>query len=246
MAPRPRSALARPIDLRYPSNVVAVVGSAITVLVYRRAGRTWSQALNGAGLAFLAWATARELDPDFPVTANAALPLAALAGLILPGGNAAAGFGPLSAVRLLADTTGDRPAPTDHVALLAQAALSARTGGRVAALLPALAPAIAGPGPSSAAPLLGLLVPPTPTPRPSEWTPVPLVAALLTAPAFVQPEPVLSACDRADRPVRAEDVRRARVAAILTLSAGAITRQTGGLLPLAAAVLSVGVRRLRR
>ncbi|WP_309570231.1 hypothetical protein [Deinococcus sp.] len=241
MASLPRSALARPLDLTYPSNRVAALGMLAALLIARRQGRTWAQAADVAGTCFLAWATARELDPDVPMTANLALPVAFVAH---PGtaGGALAGFGLLSAARLLAGTTGETPMGSDHVAMLAQAGLSARFGSHVAALLPALAPLAAGGGASGAVSVLGLLVPAAPAAR-ANGSLLPLFAALLVGPALIAPEDITSECDRAPRTVRVQDVRRARIAALGVLGLGLVTRRPGGLVPLACAALVVGLHR---
>ncbi|GAA5501658.1 hypothetical protein Dxin01_01395 [Deinococcus xinjiangensis] len=68
----PKSALPRAIDLRYPSNRFAAGGLVVGVLL----SRGWGRALGNGLAGFSAWAMARELDPDYPDTANAALPLA--------------------------------------------------------------------------------------------------------------------------------------------------------------------------
>ncbi|GHF30739.1 hypothetical protein HNQ07_000683 [Deinococcus metalli] len=245
MASLPVSALARPLDLRYSSNRVALVGAGVTLVLARRRGQSWGRALDAAGLAFLAWATARELDPDHPVTANAALPLGAVAGLAgldtaLPG------LGALSGLRVLAGTTGEPPTVLDHAAMLAQTALTAATGSRSAALLPGLAAFVVRPTPTAAVPVLGASVPAWLARSGPTGSLGPLAAALALGPLLVRPERVTSECDRAPRQVRDQDVRRARIAAFAALSLGLTQRRAAGLVPLACAVLSVGVRRLRQ
>jgi hypothetical protein len=72
-------------------------------------------AVNAAVMLFLAWAIARELDPDFPRSALAAL---AVAALILLGGSEAAGasVGVLMALRIAGRSTGRQPSALDLAA----------------------------------------------------------------------------------------------------------------------------------
>lgn len=248
-APRPaapRSALARPLDFTYPSNRVAALGLLGTVALARLRGRGWADAIGVGGTAFLAWATARELDPDFPGTANAALPVAAVAGLVSRGGGLAPllpAVAVLSGLRGIAGTTGETLTRTDHLGLLAQSLAAAGTGGAVGALVAGAAPLLTEGG-RSVTPLMGALLPPLAPARGGSWTGALLSAAALPlARDLTAPEPVQSACDRAPRAVRAGEVRRARQVAALALAAGLLTRQSRGLLPLAAACLTVAARR---
>ncbi|THF88202.1 hypothetical protein E7T09_03065 [Deinococcus sp. KSM4-11] len=240
----PRSALARPLDLRYPSNRVAALVSLAALLLSRRQGHSWPSALERSGMCFLTWAMARELDPDHPMTANLAMPLAFVFG---PSRSSStlAGFGVLSALRLLADTTGERPTQTDHLGMLVQAVLSARAGSGVAALMPAVASVVVTHDLPSALPLAALLVPGRVREPSGRWALLPLIAALAVTPALIRPEAVESACDRAPRTVRPTDLRRARAGAAAVLALGLLTRQPAGLPALASAVLSVGLRRCR-
>lgn len=242
MATMPPSALARPLDFTYPSNRVAALGSLGALLLARRRSGSWQEAVNVAGACFLAWATARELDPDHPWTANLALPLAfVLVARGAPSPLPAAGT--MSGLRVLAGTTGDAPTSLDTVAMLVQAGLSARFGGRLAAVLPALAPRLRSRQESAAVSLLGLLAPPVPasTKGSSVW---PVLAALALAPWLIRPEAVTSACDRAARSVRDADVRQARMAALAVLGSSALSRRYHAQTPLVSAVLMVGLRRL--
>ena len=79
-------------------------------------GEALSIAVNVAVMIFLAWAIARELDPDTPRSAFVA---AALGGLILLGGSAPAGvsLGMLVALRIVDRSTGKRPSIVDLVAV---------------------------------------------------------------------------------------------------------------------------------
>ncbi|PNY82563.1 hypothetical protein [Deinococcus koreensis] len=242
MPTMPPSALARPLDFTHSSNRVAVLGSLGALLLARRRTGSWKEAVNVAGACFLAWATARELDPDHPWTANLALPLAFM--LVVRGAaNPLPAAGTMSGLRMLAGTTGEAPTPVDTAAMLAQTGLSARFGGRLGALLPALAPWLSQRQETAALSLLGLLVPPVPasTGGGSVW---PVLGALALAPWLIRPESIASSCDRAARPVRDSDVQQARSAALAVLGAAVLSRRHQAQQPLAAAVLTVGLRRL--
>jgi len=245
-APRPaafRSALARPLDFSYPSNRVAAAGSAGAALLALAFGRPWAQAAGVGGAAFLAWATARELDPDHPVTANAALPVAAAAALLGGAGNPLAGLAALSGLRLIAGTTGEAATRTDHAGMLVQALLAGASGERAAAFLAGGASLLTAEA-RSALPAAGALTPTLHRHSGFSWGSALLAASVLPlAGTLTAPEPVTSVCDRAERPVRAQEVQLARYAAVTTLAAGLLTRRTRGLLPLAAALLTVAARR---
>ncbi|MCD0177837.1 hypothetical protein IHN32_18030 [Deinococcus sp. 14RED07] len=76
------------------------------------------------------------------------------------------------------------------------------------------------------------------------WGSALLAASVLPlAGTLTAPEAVTSVCDRAERAVRAQEVQLARHAAVLTLGAGLLSRRTRGLVPLAAALLTVAARR---
>ncbi|GHG17523.1 hypothetical protein GCM10017784_05540 [Deinococcus indicus] len=245
-APRPaafRSALARPLDFSYPSNRVAAAGSAGAALLALAFGRPGAQAAGVGGAAFLAWATARELDPDHPVTANSALPVAAAAALLGGAGNPLAGLAALSGLRLIAGTTGEAATRTDHAGMLVQALLAGASGERAAAFLAGGASLLTAEA-RSALPAAGALTPTLHRHSGFSWGSALLAASVLPlAGTLTAPEPVTSVCDRAERPVRAQEVQLARYAAVTTLAAGLLTRRTRGLLPLAAALLTVAARR---
>ncbi|MFT2719327.1 hypothetical protein ACMT4L_04920 [Deinococcus sp. A31D244] len=237
------SALARPLDFSYPSNRVAAAGSAGAALLALAFGRPWAQAAGVGGAAFLAWATARELDPDHPVTANAALPVAAAVALLGGAGNPLAGLAVLSGVRLIAGTTGEPATSADHAGLLLQSLLAGASGERAAALLVGTAPLLT-PGAHSTLPAVGALMPTLTRRAGFSWGSALLAASVLPlARTLTAAEEVTSACDRASRPVRAAEVQLARHAAVITLGAGLLSRRTRGLVPLAAALLTVAARR---
>lgn len=248
----PASALARPLDFSLSSNRYAAAGLGLSVLAARLSGKGGREALEIGAAGFLAWSTARELDPDHPDTANAALPLAALGALLGGGPNVLAGLGVVSGLRTLAATVGHPATPLDVAALAVQAALAARGGERVPALVPGAALALsagqAEPFQTSAgaAGLTGAsaLVPAGRVGR-GRSLPADLLAlaALGLTGVLTAPEPVESRADRTPRRVPEERVRLARALATGTLGAGLLGRQTRSLLPLAAAVLTVGLRR---
>ncbi len=75
--------LARPIDLRYPSNIFITVLATMTVAVLLLLTNPLT-ALLGAGWTFLTWSLGRELDPDQPLTAALAAGSVALLLYINP------------------------------------------------------------------------------------------------------------------------------------------------------------------
>ncbi len=93
---------------------------AAVLLLQLRAGRSTSHAtgvaVNAAAMLFLAWAVAREIDPDH---SQSALLAAALGGFILLGGSAPAGASValLAALRIVTRSTGKAPTGLDLVAL---------------------------------------------------------------------------------------------------------------------------------
>ncbi|WP_029478409.1 hypothetical protein [Deinococcus frigens] len=247
-APAPQPALARPLDFSVPSNRIAAAGALAALLLGRAARGNWWAALGVGGAAFSAWAIARELDPDSPQTANAALPVAAAAALLGGPGNPLAAFAALSGLRMIAGTTGQAATPADQMGLLIQSALAAATGNRSAALLSAAAPLLT-PESHSWQPAPGVLMPRLWRDRAEGLTTVPAallgLGAVALTPTFTAPEPVASPCDRAPRTVRAREVQRARQAAVISLALGLGGGGVRGLVPLAAAVLTVGLRRVR-
>lgn len=247
-APAPQPALARPLDFSFPSNRIAVAGAVGATLLGRVVRGNWGQALGVGGAAFSAWAIARELDPDSPQTANTALPVAAAAALLGGPGNPLAALAALSGLRMIAGTTGQAATPADHLGLLVQSALASATGNRSAALLSAAAPLLT-PEARSWQPMLGVLMPRLWRDHASGLSTAPAallgLGAVALTPAFTAYEPVGSPCDRAPRTVRAGEVQRARQAAVISLALGLVGGGVRGLGPLAAAVLTVGLRRVR-
>jgi hypothetical protein len=118
--PRKGSALARPIDIGYRSNLAALVLSSATGIAtgavllvagdFELARPFWTGVA-----AFLAWAISRELAPDHPAAAAAAIPVA---GLITIWGEAFVGLGVMAllAARVWAGTVGLHPSLIDFAA----------------------------------------------------------------------------------------------------------------------------------
>ncbi|MEF2276909.1 hypothetical protein V3W47_01280 [Deinococcus sp. YIM 134068] len=251
----PPSALGRPLDFSFPSNRYVVVGAVVSAVAAWLSGHRPASALGVGAAAFLGWATARELDPDDPDAAGAALPVAAFVALVGGTPNPVAGFSVLSGLRVLAATVGQAPTALDVAALAGQAGLSALTGERVAALLPGAALGVSSgradafrstPGEAGVVAAPGLL----PRVRRSQGRSVAadlLVLAALGVPGVLSgPDAVRSKCDRAPALVPTERVRLARLLAVGTLGAGLVAQETRSLAPLASAVLAVGLRKITR
>lgn len=131
------TALARPIDLTVPSNrlvvfasgTVAVVGTLVLWLVDAELGLA---AAAGRGVrfgvgTFLAWAIARELDPDRPLSARNAV-LAYLPALVLGVPALAAAAALLFAARVTLRSSGAAPTVVDLVVLVVLAGVAATSG----------------------------------------------------------------------------------------------------------------------
>ncbi|MGY2894992.1 hypothetical protein [Deinococcus sp. UYEF24] len=260
----PISALPRPIDLAYPSNRTALLGTLVFGAATLLLGRGWRQALGVSGAAFVGWATARELDPDFPLSASLALGLAGVAGLgqtergkpqsapaVLPG------FAALSAVRILSATVGHPVNPQDAAALSVQAGVAALAGYRTSALLPAAALALSGtqqdtlrPEAAWSAPVaLGAGLLPALKRQNAQERPRQIYGDLLSLAALsltrqiTAPERPDSRCDEVPIQVSASRLQASRTLSLGALALGLLRRESSSLLPLAAACLGTGLRR---
>lgn len=265
----PESALPRPLDLSYASNRTALYGTlafgAVSLLL-RRSGR---QALGVSGVAMLAWATGRELDPDDSWSAAAALGLAGAAGLLQTAGKSAPallpGMAALSATRMLSATVGYAASPQDAAALSAQAGAAALAGYRFPALIPAAALALSDAqddalvpqAPWSVPAALGAALLPSlrralPGETPPEKRPSQVVGDLLSLAALafsrqtLAPEKPSSSCDLVPIPVSASRLQASRALGLGALAVALLRRESATLLPLAAACLGVGLRRTLR
>jgi hypothetical protein len=271
------SGLARPVDTHYPTNRW-IAGIAVAVLAAAWLWRglatdAWLAAGGWAALAalalFLAWALARELDPDRELAAFGAagvmLPVLAAAGLDwTPLPDLAALFLLLLALRTLNRTTGLGALPADGLGVLGLGLWLALSGqplflaaGVAALLLDGLLPprslrrvlgaAAAG---AVAAGIVVAAAPALPAPAPE---PLPLLAALVLAalftPSILGAGRLASVGDEPGEPLSPVRVRAAQVLALATaLAASAWTGADGlaALLPLWAAMAAVGVSRLVR
>lgn len=264
-APLPESALPRPLDLSYASNRTALYGTlafGAASLLFRRSGR---QALGVGGVAMLAWATGRELDPDDSWSAAVALGVAGVAGLIQTAGQTAPailpGMAALSATRMLSATVGYAATPQDAAALSAQAGAAALAGYRLPALLPAAALAFSDAqddafvpqAPWSVPAALGAaLLPTLRKEAPEDKRPNQVVGDLLSLAALafsrqtLAPERPSSSCDLVPVPVSASRLQASRALGLGALAIALLRRESASLLPLAAACLGVGLRRTLR
>jgi hypothetical protein len=147
---RVRSGITRRLDFSHRSNrfvVVATLGSGIVAgcVGLPSGGSWWPAVADGVlagGASFLAWATARELDPDHPASAGIAAMLAP-ALLVAGPANLLIMTVLLVSVRLVAGTTGRAARPIDLLLLgLAAALICLRAGGGAVATVAALAPAL--------------------------------------------------------------------------------------------------------
>ncbi|MEX0825886.1 MAG: hypothetical protein WD184_03905 [Acidimicrobiia bacterium] len=147
---RIRSGITRRFDFSYRSNrfaVVATLGSGIVAgcVGLLSGGGWWPAVADGVlagGASFLSWATARELDPDHPVSAGIA---AVLAPVLLVAGpaNLLVMTVLLVSVRVVGGTTGRAMRPIDLLFLgLGAALICLRAGGGAVATVAALAPAL--------------------------------------------------------------------------------------------------------
>jgi hypothetical protein len=135
------TSLGRPIDPRYASNRFVIVATVLAVLggwaVSMVAGSNMAEGaatgVRAGGAAFLAWALARELEPDHPRAAAVSAPIGALAVALGPPSFALV-FGVLLAGRTVIRTTGIPLRPLDVLLVLGLAGyLGTKPGGLVVA-----------------------------------------------------------------------------------------------------------------
>jgi len=266
---RPPSTTVRLFDPRLASNrfvIVAFCGVLAVVFTVDAAGagtasEAAAAALRAAFSVFLAWAIARELDPDRPVAASVA---AVLALPILLSGEPRLGavVAVLFAVRILAGTTGRAPTVLDLLWLPGVAAYGATSpGGVVAGLALAGALAVGGtaPGGRRRAALAAAIVaagavvavgfasstigPDPESPTAAQWGLMGLAALAATA-ALLRVAIPTSPCDLSGEPLSRVRVRNAR---LLAVAVGVLTLVwLGGagipaLVGLWAAVIGVGM-----
>ena len=228
--------IARTIDPRYPSNVFAIVvafaGGAVAFFPTLDEG-FWVAVGNGilaGGAGFIAWAVARELDPDRPVVAGIAAVGGVAASFVGDPGLAVAGL-VLIASRIVVRSTGLVPTMTDTAVVVAGAAyVATRPGGFPVAVIAGLALLADGrlPGKSAnwttvgadvtvvtafvAAAWSGRLVPEFAAI--SGWAWVVLAIAAVGALLVVRPPIVTSETDWTRQPIDCRRVRASRVTAL--------------------------------
>lgn len=258
----PPSALPRPLDLTLSSNRTAVLGTVMFGTLALLSGRNWRQALGVGGAGMLGWATARELDPDHPVSATLALLLAGLTSLSqtsIPGIRPPmlSGFAALSSARMLTATVGAAASPQDTAALAVQAGMAALAGQGVAALMPAAALALSekeadrlrpeapwGVPLALATALLPRLKKDADGERPHHLLSDLLsLSALAFTRQLIAPEQPLSRADQAPLTLSASRLTASRTLSLGALALGLLRREAQTLVPLAAACVSTGLRR---
>lgn len=259
---RIRLGLGRPIDICVPSNrfvlvvtsLAAVVAGLWAVLAGLDLAGAVRYGVSAGGASFIAWATARELDPDRDLTA--ALAAVSAPWVVLLGHPALlAGFLWLVAIRALAGTTGTPPYVLDLAAVVGLAALvAAREDGIVAAagglgvvaaatLFEAggrgrtLAAVLVGAGAAAAASLLwGEAVAASTPDRASWWR----LGALAVLGAVSMRVSVRANTDRRPRPMSASRIRAARVAAAALVALGVVWHGDEGVYRAAPLALAFG------
>ena len=108
----------RIVDPRHPSNLLAIlVPLGAALVVFALDAGDLSRAFATGLATFAAWAIARELDPDHPLSATVAALLVPIAVLTLGAPAPAPLFVTLLTIRILVRTTGLAPKTTDLAAL---------------------------------------------------------------------------------------------------------------------------------
>lgn len=249
-----RSGLGRTIDPGFVSNRIAVIGAAAAGLITLVAqwASNGSPDLFGAGAAgvgvFLAWAIARELDPDHSAAATLAI-VVAIAFLALGPPAAAVTAVVLLAARVTAGTVGTRLQPTDLVVLtLATAYAGSRPEAWGAAVFLLAAVLIARPPRSSVIALVlgtaaisgALLSGATPSPAALSVTSLALVAAAVVAAAISIPvRTVSSPTDSGTGSIDPLRITAARIGTAGAIVVGVLVSPEGGALALAPAVAAL-------
>lgn len=154
--------LARVVDLRRRSNLVAVaalLGFGLAGYLLAEPGETpWRAALSAGWSAFLAWALARELDPDRPVAAEVTAVAAGVAAVTV-GGNAGVVLAVMLCARILLRSSGLPPTIWDALAVsTVAAAVAGSPEGWAAGMAVAVALAFDASFPDDATPRVQLAV----------------------------------------------------------------------------------------
>ena len=120
------SSLSRAVDPRYPSNRLVIAGALIagvaTALANLFGLDTGLGPFSAAVGVFLAWAIARELDPDYSVSAAVAMPASLVLLLAIGPASLLVSMGVLLGVRLVAGTVGAPLRPLDIIGVVGLAA----------------------------------------------------------------------------------------------------------------------------
>jgi hypothetical protein len=132
------TSLPRMVDPRYPSNRLMLVGAGVTGLAVGLAVLLGADLKAGPLAAavgiFLAWAMARELDPDRPTSAAIAMPISLVLVLTVGPPALLVTFGVLLGLRITAGTVGTPLRPLDFVTIVGlSAALGTSMVGAVGA-----------------------------------------------------------------------------------------------------------------
>lgn len=264
------TAVGRLVDPRYPSNLAIAILTVLTTVGATACrwvagstlvdGALWGI---GAGLAiFLAWAVARELDPDHDLSAfvAAALAILALAALGLP--PLLPLFWVLLTMRIVNRTVGLPARPLDSLAVLSLGLWLAWQASWIYGLMTAtalfldswLAPRLARHRVLAAIVLVatGVLAVLGRTAAQGGWDSIPLtwlfaLTTILFSLSMVTLEPAKALCDETGEPVRPQRVRFAQGLALITaLLLAGLAGQEGmmALLPLWAAMLAVALYEL--
>jgi hypothetical protein len=122
---KPRSALARPLDRRYPTNLAVIILAPSAGLVLAGLALYQGQsvtaaleaAVRGSLTAFAGWALARELAPDDNPAAFVSMSLALLTGFLVPSASILLVFTALMLVRIVNRSVGIDPTWLDSVAI---------------------------------------------------------------------------------------------------------------------------------
>ena len=238
MDPTRFTSIGRGLDPRIPSNLLVLlvtplaglVAGAVVLVAGDGLGSAARTGVLAAGSAFLAWAIAREIDPDDPLPAGVAAvaaPFAILIGDPGLGVTAAALF----TARILVRSTGLVPRPTDLAAVAGLAwYLGTRPGGLPAALVLAAAVAadrrLPGDGspwsvPAALAAAGGAVVAAALTDRiaidgvpPTGWEWLLVGVAAAGALLILRPPLVVSVCDATDERITERRLRAARLGAL--------------------------------
>jgi hypothetical protein len=137
----PTSAIGRPLDPSFPTNrAILLLAPLAAVAVVALGDRSLlGGAIAGAGSAFLGWALARELAPDYPLAAFGAALLSTLGLIVLPQPSLAMPFALLLLTRVVNRSVGPPATPIDTLATVAVVMLAAWTSASITLVLVAAA-----------------------------------------------------------------------------------------------------------